>query len=79
MTAADLTQEQKDLVKEYEKLTCDHSDISHRLGTDGERGLYPTMKSIRSKMSKINKKLATFNLICRSTSPYQAKLFILTT
>jgi hypothetical protein len=53
----EIPQEALDLLNEYKPIWHDYKTIKYRMGTNGERGLYPKYKSLSAKLNKISKKL----------------------
>ena len=74
MDLSKLSKEVQELYKEYDKLNDEHISLSYRMGTNGERGLYPQLKSLRAKMHKVNKKLKPFGFIVRSISNFETRI-----
>lgn len=48
-----------DKLEELRRLEGEYTDLSYRMGTNGERGLYPKRKSV---LSKIGKAKQSFNI-----------------
>jgi hypothetical protein len=62
-------QEVVEAVKELRRLNSEFVIISYRMGTNGERGLFPLRKSLRAQIVKAEKafikKFAEFDLVKR--------------
>jgi hypothetical protein len=61
-------------IKELRSLNNQFDVISYRMGTDGERGLFPQRKSLRAQIIKAEKEFAKrfpdFELVKRNDSYY---------